>query len=218
MRELERKLAPTVREAQRDNFKLYRRVLAQKPQDRQKIYSLHEPHVYCMSKGKEHKKYEFGTKASIAITKGSGIIVAAVAHSTNAYDGHTLPEVLEAAEAVSGLRASVAIADRGYRGRRTVGTTQVLTPQPPPAGQSRSQSQRMRERFRRRASIEPVIGHLKSDYRLVRCFWKGFVGDQINLLLASAAWNFRKWMREAVVFWLRLLHAFLPVFCQLRQP
>jgi IS5 family transposase len=79
---------------QRENFALYRRVLRQKLKDREKIYSLHEPHVYCVAKGKEHKKYEFGTKASIAITKTSGVIVAAVAHLTNQYDGHTLSELL----------------------------------------------------------------------------------------------------------------------------
>jgi IS5 family transposase len=77
IRELERKLPAAIREEQRENFALYRRVLAQKPQDTAKIYSLHEPHIYCVAKGKEHKKYEFGTKASIAMTKTHGIIVAA---------------------------------------------------------------------------------------------------------------------------------------------
>ena len=44
-----------------------------------------------------------------------------------------------------------------------------------------------RKRFRRRAGIEPIIGHLKSDHRLKRNFLKGFAGDQINLLMAAAA-------------------------------
>jgi hypothetical protein len=55
IRELERKLPAALREEQRENFSLYRRVLAQKPQDTDKIYSLHEPHIYCVAKGKEHK-------------------------------------------------------------------------------------------------------------------------------------------------------------------
>jgi len=59
----------------------------------------------------------------------------------------------------------------------------------------------MRKRFQRRAAIEPVIGHLKSDHRLNRNFLKGFAGDQINLLMAAAAFNFKKWMRE-LYFWL----------------
>ncbi len=207
VRELERKLTASSRETQRQSFDLYRRVLGQKPQDSDKIYSLHEPHVYCMAKGKEHKKYEFGTKASLAMTKTHGVIVAAVAHEKNLYDGHTLPEVLEQAEAITNRRATCAIVDRGYRGRKEIEGTEVLVPGKPPQGQSRSKSTKMRKRFGRRAAIEPVISHLKHDYRLLRCFLKGFRGDQINLMLAAAAWNFRKWMRELAFFWLCFLRA-----------
>jgi len=56
----------------------------------------------------------------------------------------------------------------------------------------------MRARFRWRAAFEPVISHLKHQYRLARCFLKGFVGDQVNLLLAAAAWNLKKWLRAAL--------------------
>jgi IS5 family transposase len=209
LRELERKLCPEIRQEEKEAFALYRRVLGQKRQDSEKIYSLHEPHVYCIAKGKEHKKYEFGTKASLAMTKTHGVIVAAVAHETNQYDGHTLPEVLEQAEAITDQRAKVAIVDRGYRGRKTVGDTEIHVPGKSPAGQSRAKSAKMRARFRRRAAIEPVISHLKYDFRLLRCFLKGFAGDQINLMLAAAAWNFRKWMRDASSFWLCFLRVIL---------
>ena len=212
LRELERKLSPEIRQNQKEAFALYRRVLGQKRQDSEKIYSLHEPHVYCIAKGKEHKKYEFGTKASLAMTKTHGVIVAAVAHETNQYDGHTLPEVLDQAEAITDHRAKAAIVDRGYRGRKMVGETEILVPGKPPVGQSRSKSAKIRARFRRRAAIEPVISHLKYDFRLLRCFLKGFEGDQINLMLAAAAWNFRKWMREAASFWLNILSAMFGSF------
>ena len=205
IRELERKLPAAVREEQRENFTLYRRVLAQKPQDTDKIYSLHEPHIYCVAKGKEHKKYEFGTKASVAMTKTHGVIVAAVAHEKNLYDAHTLPEVLDQAEAITDIRATRAIVDRGYRGRKFVDGTEILVPGRAPRGQSRAKSAAMRKRFRRRAAIEPLISHLKHDFRLLRCFLKGFQGDQLNLMLAAAAWNFRKWMRLFILFWLRFL-------------
>ena len=205
MRELERKLPAVIREEQKDNFTLYRRVLAQKPQDTEKIYSLHEPHIYCVAKGKEHKKYEFGTKASVAMTKTHGVIVAAVAHEKNLYDAHTLPEVLDQAEAITDTRAARAIVDRGYRGRKFVDGTEILVPGRALRGQSQAKSAAMRKRFRRRAAIEPVISHLKHDFRLMRCFLKGFRGDQLNLMLAAAAWNFRKWMRLFTLFWLRLL-------------
>ena len=205
IRELERKLPEALREEQGENFTLYRRVLAQKPQDTNKIYSLHEPHIYCVAKGKEHKKYEFGTKASVAMTKTHGVIVAAVAHEKNLYDAHALPEILDQAEAMTDIRAKRAIVDRGYRGRKFVDGTEILIPGRAPRGQSRATSTAMRKRFRRRAAIEPLLSHLKQDFRLSRCFLKGFQGDQLNLMLAAAAWNFRKWMRLFIIFWLRFL-------------
>ena len=205
IRELERKLAEEALKRNLHDCALYRRVLNQKPKDRNKIYSLHEPHAYCISKGKEHKKYEFGCKASIVMTKTHGIIVAATSHQTNVYDGHTLPEVLEFAEVVTGVRPNKAIVDRGYRGRRFIGSTEVLVPQRPHKDQSRATSSKMRQRFRRRAAIEPVISHLKHDHRMARCYLKGQMGDAINVKLAVAAWNLKKWMRE-VLSWLQIPH------------
>jgi IS5 family transposase len=212
IRELERKLPESVCEAQQANFALYRRVLKQQPADRDKIYSLHEPQVYCLSKGKEHKKYEFGSKASVVMTKRAGVIVGAVAHEANLYDGDALSPALEQTVAITGQTPSKAIVDRGYRGRKTVNGTEVLVPDKAKAGQSKYVRAKMRARFRRRAAIEPLIGHLKGQYRLARCFLKGFVGDQVNLLLTTAAWNLRKWLRVAALFRLQLLRALvLPV-------
>lgn len=205
IRELERKLPETAREEQGENFALYRRVLKQKPPDREKIYSLHEPQVYCLSKGKAHKKYEFGSKASVVMTKTHGVIVGAVAHAENLYDGDALRPALQQTRAITERQPDKAIVDRGYRGRKAVDGTEVLVPGRPKPGQSKRESAKMRARCRRRAAIEPVISHLKHQYRLVRCFLKGFVGDQVSLLLAAAAWNLKKWLRGAALFWLQLL-------------
>jgi IS5 family transposase len=205
IRELERKLPESVHTEQRGNFALYRRVLRQQLGDRNKIYSLHEPQVYCMSKGKEHKKYEFGSKASVVMTKTHGVIVGAVAHEENLYDGDALRPALAQTRAITDQTPAKAIVDRGYRGRKEVDGTEVLLPGKPNPGQSKRESARMRARFRRRAAIEPVISHLKHQYRLMRCFLKGFLGDSVNLLLAAAAWNLKKWLRTAVLFWLQLL-------------
>jgi len=49
--------------------------------------------------------------------------------------------------------------------------------------------------MRRRSSIEPVIGHLKQDHRVGRNYLKGLKGDQINILLAAAAYNFKRFIR-----------------------
>jgi len=177
---------------------------------RDKIYSLHEPHISCVAKGKEHKKYEFGAKASVVLTKTGGIIVGAVAHAENLYDGHTLPEVLQQTEALTGSVLAVAIVDRGYRGARRIGDTEILVPGLKPKEQTPHHNRVMRQRFRRRCAIEPVMGHLKSDYRLARNYLKGFAGDTRNLLLAAAAWNFKKWLNLVVSFYLNCLRWLLP--------
>ena len=106
---------------------------------------------------------------------------------------------------------AVAIVDRGYRGTRRIGETEILVPGPKPKDQTPHHTRLMRQRFRRRCAIEPVIGHLKSDYRLARNYLKGFAGDTRNLLLAAAAWNFKKWLNLVVSFWLQLLRPIIPL-------
>ena len=81
-----------------------------------------------------------------------------------------------------------------------MGETQILIPKPSGKKATPYQRQKARKRFRKRAGIEPIIGHLKSDYRLIRNYLKGCVGDSINLMLAAAAFNFKKWMRKVQPF------------------
>ena len=173
-----------------------RKVLRQQRNDTDKIYSLHEPQVYCLSKGKEHKKYELGSKASVIVGKNRGVILGAYSLPKNDYDGHTLEPALAQVERIAGYRPAAVIADRGYRGKSQCGDTEVLTPKPPKPTDTVYARRQARTRFRRRAAIEPRIGHLKSDHRLGRNFLKGQQGDAINLLLASAASNLSLWMRK----------------------
>ena len=214
LRELQRKLPADILPLYANDFSLYQRVLNQKRSDKHKVYSLHEPHVYCMSKGKEHQRYEFGTKASIATTRDSKIIIGALAFESNFYDGHTLHAALEQIQRMLNTQPSVAITDRGYRGRKKIGSTQIFTPYTAPNSQDEKLRELARRRFRKRAGIEPVIGHLKSDHRLKRNFLKGFIGDQINVLMAAAAFNLRKWMRLIIFcfYWLRSLLKITPDF------
>jgi IS5 family transposase len=196
VRELERKLPAASLLTYAQEIEIYNRILSQEKNSKNKIYSIHEPQVYCINKGKDHKKYEFGSKSSIVMTKNSGIIVGAVSFSKNIYDGHTLSEALKQNEALLGRRAKVAICDRGYRGKRIVDGTRIEIPQKPRKRTSAYEKRKARKRFRRRAGIEPVIGHLKSDFRLLRNYLKGSVGDSMNLMLAAAAYNFKKLMRQ----------------------
>lgn len=195
VREIERKLPADILESLRERFIQFHHALLQKRSDKQKLYSLHEPHVYCMSKGKEHKKYEFGTKVSITTTRDSKIIVGALAFDSNEYDGHTLPAVLAQLKRLTASEPAAALCDRGYKGKNKINNTRILRPQSKTNDTTQEIQELMRKRFRKRAGIEPVIGHLKSDHRLNRNYLKGFAGDQMNVLLAAAAFNFKKWMR-----------------------
>ena len=205
VRELERKLPRGHRFV--DTLNLCRRALAQKRHDPDKLYSLHEPHVYCLAKGKAHKQYEFGAKASLAIGKTHGVILGALNLEKNTYDGHTVEPALAQIERLAGYRPDKAIADRGYRGKKQYGTTELLIPAKPEPTASTYARRKARQRFRRRAAIEPRIGHLKSDFRLGRNFLRGIQGDAMNLLLAATAANLSLWLRNASAY----LHAILAI-------
>ena len=181
---------------------LYYRVLGQKRDDKNKIYSFHAPEVKCISKGKEHKKYEFGNKSSFVITKKSGIVVGAMAFEDNIYDGHTLEPQLAQVEDLLGRLPETALVDRGCKGRKSIMGVNIKIPGSG-RGKTAYQKAKERERFRRRASIEPIIGHLKQDHRVLRNYLKGIEGDMINTLLAGAAFNMMKMLRkirEAIIF------------------
>ena len=172
---------------------LFKKVLSQSKNSKDKIYSLHEPHVLCISKGKEHKKYEFGNKVSI-ISSLRGVILGALSFR-NEYDGHTIDRALAQVGRITGKVPDLLAGDRGYRGQKQSGNTQIVIPGVPKARDSRYQKDKKRKLFCKRAGIEPRIGHLKSDHRLGRNFYKGLRGDAINIILAAAAFNFKRAMR-----------------------
>lgn len=195
IRELRRKLPrETLNEMYESDFLFYEKVLAQKPNTKNKVYSLHEPHVYCMAKGKDRVQYEYGNKVSVASTHKSNIVVGVVSHEENIYDGHTLPDVLTHIEDSRGSKPTEAVCDRGYKGKSEVDGVQITLPKPPLKRDNRYQKDKKRNKCKRRAAIEPIIGHLKSDFRLSRNFLKGVAGDHINLLMSASAWNLKKWL------------------------
>lgn len=182
-------------------LKLYQRVLSQKRGDSNKIYSLHEPHVKCYSKGKEHKKFEFGSKVSILIDQQTGIIMGALNFTQTLHDSKTIPDALEQYERLNGREAKEVFVDRGYKGIKEYKASCIQVPKP-----DKSITKAKRRRHSRRAAIEPVIGHLKQDYRLCRNYLKGILGDNMNVILAAAAMNFKRrinlWRTEAMRCWL----------------
>ena len=128
------------------------------------------------------------------MTKTDCIIVGAKSFR-NEYDGDTLQGVLEQVKAISGRSPKKAFCDRGFRGRSVEGCTAIIIPQAPTTKTTEHFKRKARRDFGRRSAIEPVIGHLKNNFRLARNYLKGTLGDAINLLLAVAAFNLRKWMR-----------------------
>jgi transposase, IS5 family len=209
VRDIERKISPLQQEKYFNTLLLFKTVLEQKREGQNKIYSLHEPEVLCIAKGKEAKKYEFGNKPSVVKTSKSGIIVGAMAFSENIYDGDTLLPQLEQVERLTGKLPKYGITDRGYRGRKSVLGTKIIAPKPLPASTNSYQKQKARKRFRARAGIEPIIGHLKHDHRMLRNYLSGSQGDKINTLLAATGFNLKKMLRrlksEAISFYLNLM-------------
>ena len=191
VRELERNLVG--RKGYEKMFELYYRVLSQNRKSKNKVYSLHEPDVVCVSKGKDHKQYEFGNKVSI-LRSWSGLILGACSFR-NEYDGHTIEKTLEQTQRMTGRKVDKLAGDRGYRGIKQMGQTKILIPDTPKAKDSYYQKRKKHKLFCKRAGIEPTIGHLKEDHRLSRNFYKGVKGDAINVLLAAAAYNFKRAMR-----------------------
>ncbi|MBS1628889.1 MAG: IS5 family transposase [Bacteroidetes bacterium] len=211
VRELARKLPLDALGTHLPALKLYQRVLTQKRNDTGKIYSLHEPDVKCYTKGKEHKKYEFGSKVSFLVCQQSGIIMGALNFTETLHDSRTLPEVLEQYERLTGKEAAEVFADRGYRGKTQYRSTKIHLPKP-----EKNISKAKRKKHSRRAAIEPVIGHLKSDYRLCRNYLKGILGDMMNAILAAAAMNFKRamnlWRTEAHSSWQLIQNLILFVY------
>ncbi len=167
------------------------RLHQQERTDKRKLYSLHEPSVDCISKGKAHKRYEFGCKVALAVTSQGGWVLAAKAVPGNPYDGHTLKATLKQVDELVGREPERVYVDMGYRGHDYEGPIIVNVDK-----RRRGRTPKSVWRWmKRRSAIEPTIGHLKEHKRLNRNRLKGALGDRINALLAAAALNLHKIMR-----------------------
>ena len=187
VRELQRKLSADVLHTYSNKLALFEKILLQKRSDSNKIYSIHEPHVKCYSKGKEHKRYEFGSKVSILVTQKTGVIVGALNFNSTEHDSRTLPLAIEQHNRLTGNKPENIFLDRGYPGPKQINGINICIPRP-----DKNITRTKRKRHGRRAAIEPVIGHLKKDYRMARNYLKGITGDEINVLLSAAAMNFKR--------------------------
>ena len=166
------------------------RIHEQQRKDKKKVYSVHAPEVECISKGKAHKRYEFGCKVSVATTSRGGWFVGAKAMHGNPYDGHTLYEAVKQVERIIKIPEDVFV-DMGYRGHWADLLCRVHVDKRRRGRTSKSLWRWMK----RRAAVEPAIGHLKREHRMDRNRLKGEAGDCINAILSAAGMNFRKLLR-----------------------
>ena len=185
------------------------RVLDQKRGDKNKIYSYFEPETSCIAKGKAHKKYEFGAKASIVTTQKGNWILGTMTYKGSPNDITTLSDSLDQVEHITGYYPEEVYCDKGYRGKKAhealrckifiPGTKQKVTPA-------------QKKRLKRRNAIEPVIGHLKKDHGMARNYLKGRVGDEINALMASCGFNLKKLLKSLRAFLSQILTSLISAY------
>ena len=168
-----------------------------------KLYSLHAPEVECIGKGKARAPYEFGCKVSIATPvtkpKGGQFVLHAGALHGNPYDGHTLGPVVTEMEKLTGVEVRRIHVDKGYRGHGYPNKARVWI-----SGQVRRVTKTIRREMKRRAAVEPVIGHVKAEHRMERNYLKGRDGDRVNAVLAAAGYNFSlllRWFENLLRAW-----------------
>ena len=178
------------------------KIFSQTRNDKNKVYSIHAPEVECIAKGKVHKKYEFGCKVAMVTSSIKNWVLAIDALHGNPFDGHTLKQSLEQVKRMTGWQPVHAYCDRGYRGAsKEVPETEVHL-----AGKKRkSMKPSLWRWYARRAAIEPIFGHLKSDNRLERNHLKGKDGDRMNAILAGCGFNLRKLLGAFFLFFFRQL-------------
>ena len=206
IRELERNFTAEQQEFYRESMELYTKAVTQKRNDTDKVYSLHKPFTRCIAKGKAHKQYEFGNKVGLVTTsnKGKKIILGIKAFLQTPYDGHTIEPLLEQMETGGQQLPKELVYDRGGKGKTEIRGVKISIPGKPRKTDTAYQKHTKRKKFRTRAAIEPIIGHLKSNFRLAQNYFLGETGPQINAFLSATAWNMKKMMeilKEKIFFY-----------------
>lgn len=208
-RDVERKITenPTAQGVFAHTMELVERLLHQERHDKNKLYSLWAPEVECISKGKSHRKYEFGVKVSVATTNRDNFVVGMQAVHGNPFDGHTLQQALTQVERVTNQKPERCYVDRGYRGNGVSEVAVFIS------GRKRGVTPTIKKELRRRSAIEPVIGHMKEDGKLGRNHLRDRLGDKINALLCGGGHNLRIILRKLREFLSFLRGSIYAVLC-----
>jgi IS5 family transposase len=189
LRELDRKMSEVQKERYQKEMHLYRQAVNQQKTDKDKVYSLHKPFTKCIAKGKPHKQYEFGNKVGLITggKQGRKIILAVQAIVENPYDGHTIEPLLNQMEDNEIQIPKELAYDRGGKGKTEIKGVKIIIPAPPKKTDTHYRKQTKRKKCKARAAIEPIIGHLKTDYRMQQNYLWHEKEIQINALMAATA-------------------------------
>ena len=201
IREVQRKMALLSQDTQaplQSLLDLVGRLYKQKRTDKSntKVFALHAPEVSCIGKGKSRQPYEFGCKVSIAIAHKAGLIVGARSFPGNPFDGHTLASQIEQTTNLMqdiGVKPHTAVVDLGFRGVDADNPGIEIIHR----GKFKKLTTLQRKQLRRRSAVEPVIGHLKADHGMRRCWLKGEMGDALPAVLCAVGFNIR-WLMRAI--------------------
>ena len=173
----------------------------------QKLYALHAPEVECIGKGKARTPYEFGCKVSVAVPvtrpKGGQFVLHSSALHGNPFDGHTLDAAITDIEKNTGIEIKRAHVDKGYRGHNHPNKYRIWI-----TGQVRRTTIAIKREMKRRAAVEPIIGHMKAEHRMDRNYLKGRGGDKINAVMAAVGFNFHlllRWLQSILRAWIQAL-------------
>jgi len=209
VRELERNMDELKRSQYSQKLDLYSRILSQKRNDKDKIYSLHKPYTACIAKGKAAKQYEYGNKVGLMTNSETLTILAIKSYEGNPHDSKTIEPLLEQMKANEIRMPQEVVYDRGGKGEKEICGVKISTPGKPKRYDTSYEKRCKREKFRRRAAIEPVIGHLKSQFRMGQNYLSGKQSPQMNAFLSAAAWNLKKLMEQLIENGKKRIFAFL---------
>ncbi len=219
IRELRRKLPREKLTAYEPSLILFERAVTQQRSDKNKVYSLHKPFTACIAKGKAHKPYEFGNKIGLILNPISRVITAISAFEGNPHDSQTIAPLLGQMENSLGYLPEEVVYDRGGKGAKNIKGVMISTPGKPLKTDTPYQKRKKRKKFRTRAMIEPVIGHLKSDFRMAQNYLNGSHSPQLNAMLAATGWNLKKMMqklKQQSICWLnKVIQIYYPYSMQI---
>ena len=193
---MERKLPESILDDYKEQLALFKKILEQKRTDKNKIYSIHKPFTSCIAKGKAHKKYEYGNKTGLVINPKERVILGIETFEGNPHDSNTIEPLLDQIESNFNYLPEEVVYDRGGRGKAFIKGVKISTPKKPKKTDTQYQKRKERKKFRSRAGIEPVIGHLKSDFRMAQNYLHGMNSPKMNAMMAAAGWNFKKKMEK----------------------